>query len=334
MTVLAVIPCLNEAGHLDALLTQMLADQTFDQVVVADGGSSDGSLEIAKLHAERDPRLVLISNPDKIQSAGVNLAVRKFGEGKEWLVRIDAHCLYPDNYGGLLLTAAQEHGADAVVVPMVTEGAGGWQKAIAAAQNSVLGTGGSPHRHMSSGQWVDHGHHALMRISAFREIGGYCEEMPCNEDAELDVRQTKRGLKIWLEPKAALTYFPRRNLADLAKQYWRYGTGRARTVARHSIAMKPRQLAPVAIFLAICLLPAAVIHPIFAVPAMIWALACLIVGVAVGLKSGAGMTLLCGVPAMIMHASWGGGFLSQWLFKRGSDKPRYGLASSTFGEAP
>ncbi|WP_137680695.1 glycosyltransferase family 2 protein [Aurantiacibacter suaedae] len=333
MSVLAVIPCLNEAEHLEALLVQMLRDETITRLVVADGGSADASPAIVERLAASDARLVLLSNPDRIQSAGVNRAVALYGDGMDWLVRIDAHCLYPDGYVGILLDSVQANGADAVVVPMETKGERGWQKAIAAAQNSVLGTGGSPHRHLGSGRFVDHGHHALMRVSVFRALGGYCEAMPCNEDAELDVRQTARGLRIWLEPAGALTYFPRRSLGALWRQYWRYGAGRARTVKRHGIAIKARQLAPVAIALAVAALPLALAHWIFALPALLWAIASLGVGLLVGLRAGGGMALLSGVAAMVMHASWGGGFLRQWLAAR-SDAPRYGLVSAGEGGKP
>ena len=69
------------------------------------------------------------------------------------------------------------HRRDSVVVSMLTSGSGAVQKAVAAAQNSKLGTGGSKHRHLSAGEWVDHGHHALMRISAFTAVGGYDETL-------------------------------------------------------------------------------------------------------------------------------------------------------------
>lgn len=327
MNALAVIPCLNEAAHLDALLTQVLGDPVYGRIVVADGGSTDGSVAIIERHMKHDQRLVWIENPDRIQSAGINRAVEAFGAGFEWLVRIDAHCLYPDQYGSTLIAIAAEKEADAVVVPMVTVGRGGWQAAIAAAQNSVLGTGGSPHRHLTRGRWVDHGHHALMRVKNFRRVGGYCEAMPCNEDAELDVRQAETGVRIWLDPRPALSYIPRKTLRALAKQYWKYGKGRARTVRRHEIPIKLRQLAPVAVFFSLCALPLALLHPIFAAPTLLWVAACLLTGVIVGLRSDMGpMALLAGVPAMVMHAAWGAGFVREWLRARSHDTPRYGLA--------
>ncbi|MEM7688755.1 MAG: glycosyltransferase family 2 protein [Pseudomonadota bacterium] len=327
MSVLAVIPCLNEAAHLDALLQQILEDPIYTTIVVADGGSCDRSVVIVEEHMQRDARLTWIENPARIQSAGINRAVALHGADHEWLVRIDAHCLYPDLYGSKLVEIAAKRQADAVVVPMVTRGQEGWQAAIATAQNSALGTGGSPHRHLKKGRWVDHGHHALMRMASFCKLGGYCEAMPCNEDAEFDVRQHDDGLRIWLDPRPALTYIPRRTLTALARQYWKYGTGRARTVKRHRIAMKPRQMAPVAVFLALLALPLALLHPIFALPSAVWALVCLIGGAWIGVRSGPKpLSLLAGVPAMVMHAAWGGGFAREWLRGSSADEPRYGLA--------
>jgi succinoglycan biosynthesis protein ExoA len=119
MSVLAVIPCLNEVRHLAPLLKQMLDDTVIDQLVVVDGGSTDGSRELVAAMAD-GKRLILLDNPDRIQSAGVNRAVSRFGYEHDWLLRIDAHCLYPDGYAARLLLSAQNNQASAVVVPMVT----------------------------------------------------------------------------------------------------------------------------------------------------------------------------------------------------------------------
>ena len=118
-----------------------------------------------------------------------------------------------------------------------------------------------------------------------------------------------------------------RTLGALARQYFKYGKGRACTVRRHSIRVKPRQLAPVAIFLALFALPFAALHPIFALPTLVWMMACLGLGVLVGLRSNhKPMAFLSGIPAMIMHVTWGGGFASEWLRLRKLDTPLYGLA--------
>ena len=66
---------------------------------------------------------------------------------------------------------------DSVVVAMNTIGKGGFQTAVAAAQNSKLGNGGASHRSAGGeGRWVEHGHHALMRVAAFRAVGWGAKE--------------------------------------------------------------------------------------------------------------------------------------------------------------
>lgn len=291
MSVLAVIPCLNEAAHLAPLLRQMLADACIDRIVVADGGSSDGSREIVMDFAKRD-RVILLDNPARIQSAGINRAVQAYGANHRWLLRVDAHCLYPDGYATILLSASKRPDVSAVVVPMLTSGRRGFQRAVATAQNSVLGTGGSPHRHQGAGRFVDHGHHALMSIDLFRSVGGYCEAMPCNEDAEFDFRQMQAGGRIWLEPSAAITYLPRSSLGALWVQYRRYGQGRARNLRRHRMRPRLRQLLPLAVPLTLALLPFAFLHPIFALPAVTWIAVCLIVGLLIGLREGGWLSLI------------------------------------------
>jgi hypothetical protein len=75
------------------------------------------------------------------------------------------------------------------------------------------------------GAFVDHGHHALMEIAAFRAVGGYDPDFAHNEDAELDHRLRAAGYDIWLTGRTAITYFPRRALPALARQYFNFGRG-------------------------------------------------------------------------------------------------------------
>lgn len=326
MSLIAVIPCLNEAAHLDGLIRQMLADSVIDLLVVADGGSTDGSRRIVQDIALSEPRVRLIDNPARIQSAGINLAVAEHGDGRRWLLRIDAHCRYPDHYASTLLRAADAHAASAVVVPMLTQGQSGFQLAVATAQNSVLGTGGSAHRHLGQGRFVDHGHHALIRLDMFRSVGGYCEAMPCNEDAELDHRQTLAGGCIWLEPDAAILYYPRTRPLALWRQYYRYGIGRARNLRRHRMRPHLRQLAPLAVPAALALLPLVALHPVFALPATAWLFLCLTLGALIGVRQGGGWRIAAGVAAAIMHAAWAFGFIAEVIGNPRGVPPKYGVS--------
>ncbi|KQX18237.1 MULTISPECIES: glycosyltransferase family 2 protein [unclassified Sphingomonas] len=318
--VLIVIPCLNEQANLPRLLDRLVADTGGADIVVADGGSTDRSLEIVADYRRRHRNIHLLPNPRRIQSAGVNLAVTTMGRGKRWLLRIDAHCDYPDGYMAGLLDSAARHDATSVVVPMVTRGQACFQRACAEAQNSLIGTGGSPHRHLGEGRYVDHGHHALMRIDLFLKVGGYREAQSHNEDAELDIRLQAAGGRIWLEPGQAIVYHPRKTAGALLRQYFRYGEGRARTMRLHRIRLKPRQALPLLVPVAIALLPLALLHPIFALPAIGWAAICLTYGMLLGLRQRSACAAASGFAAMIMHLGWGSGYLRQLVQPRPGER--------------
>ena len=313
--VLIVIPCLNEEAHLHGLLDGLVRDNPGVTIVVADGGSADCSRAIVAGAAARNPDIHFLENPRRIQSAGVNLAAMRFGAGRDWLVRIDAHCDYPQGYVAGLLAAAEAQDAASVVVPMVTTGVGCFQRAVAAAQNSVLGTGGSPHRHVGTGRFVDHGHHALVRLDAFLAVGGYDETFSHNEDAEFDQRLTRAGARIWLDPASAITYYPRRSLGPLWRQYRGYGSGRRGTVVRHALRLKLRQAAPLAIApalllfaLGLLLLPASWWAGILMLPALGWTGLCLASGALLAWRARDRCTLFAGPAAMVMHAAWSWGY--------------------------
>ena len=316
--VLIVIPCLNEEAHLPALLAQLLEDTPDASIVVADGGSTDRSRAIVEELAGRHPRVHLLENPKRIQSAGANLAVARFGAGHDVLVRVDAHCGYPRGYVAGLLAAAREHDATSVVVPMVTTASECFQAAAAAAQNSVLGNGGSAHRRIERGRFVDHGHHALFDLDLYCRVGGYDESFSHNEDAELDQRLAAAGARIWLEPSLALSYWPRRSAGALFRQYRGYGRGRAMTIMRHATPIKLRQAIPIMILplvlLAILGLVLAAVVPaaaLLCLPALAWAGASLAYGFVLGIRARSICVAASGWAAMISHFAWSLGFLVQ-----------------------
>ena len=150
--VLVVIPCLNEAKHIEKVVTRLLAegDRLNLKIVIADGGSTDRTLEIARRLSKVDRRVVVMDDPKRI-AAAVNGAVRKYGDGAQFLIRIDAHASYPDRYCEHLLQVQARTRANSVTVTMHTEGRTCFQRAAAAAQNSMVGSGGAAHRNETGG---------------------------------------------------------------------------------------------------------------------------------------------------------------------------------------
>ncbi|QFI69803.1 glycosyltransferase family 2 protein [Sinorhizobium alkalisoli] len=312
---LIVIPCLNEAMHIEALVDKLRPslEPLNARIVIADGGSTDGTREIADDLATDDPRVLFLDNPQRIQSAAINLAVAEFGSGFDFLIRIDAHATYPDDYCVRLVEEAIAIEADSVVVAMETVGHSTFQKATAVAQNSKLGNGGSKHRTGAAGHWVEHGHHALMRIDAFRAIGGYDESFSHNEDAEFDYRLRQAGYRIWMTDKTSMVYYPRTRIGPLFRQYFGYGRGRARNFLKHRAMPGMRQMVPMAVAPVAFGAFLAIINWAAIIPFGVWAAACLGYGVwiAIGQRNPYGP--LAAVSAMIMHLAWSTGFWRELL---------------------
>lgn len=316
--VLIVVPALNEAGHIGEVIPALLADApSGTTLVVADGGSEDDTRNVVLRLSRSDPRILLIDNPARLQSAGVNRAVDLLGDGASHVLRADAHADYPPGFCRDLLAEMAATGADSVTVTMQTRASSPFTEAVAAAQNSALGTGGSAHRTGGGGRFVDHGHHALMQIDAFRAVGGYDPTQSHNEDAELDYRLRLSGHAIWLSGKVAVGYHPRRSLGALFSQYLRHGAGRARTVMRHGMRLRPRQMAPLLVPPAVLLALAGIAAALAGVagglwltlPAAIWAGICLTGGTVLAIRARRWPILLAGPVAMAMHLGWGTGFL-------------------------
>jgi len=314
------VPVLNEEAYiascLESLLTQ--GDTHRLEILVLDGGSQDRTAAIVQAMAARHPEIRLVENPARLQSAAVNLAARIAARESRILLRADAHAWYPPGFVTGVVAALRAQKATSVVVPMLTVGEEGLQRGIAAAQNSRLGNGGSAHRLGRRSEWVDHGHHAAFDRAFFLSIGGYDERFTHNEDAELDLRAQAAGGRIWLCADHPVTYFPRKDLASLAWQYMKHGAGRARTLLKHRLRPKPRQMAPVIALLAnlAALLVAPFWAPALLVPALYAAL-CLGWGVWLAIRGGDPWLAAAGPAAMTMHMAWGLGFLRSLVRHRG-----------------
>lgn len=327
-----IIPALNEAEHIGALLRDFSRQgDAVVEIIVADGGSTDGTQGIVEQMARTDPRIRLIHNPARLQAAGFNLAAAQAATEVDILIRADAHADYPPDFVATLLDEQANSGAESVVNRLHSVGTGGFQTAVAAASNSMFGTGGAAHRRGAPGCFIDHGHHALFDRATFLSLGGYDEGFVANEDAEYDVRLRATGGRIWFTNRADIAYYPRRDPRALARQYFRYGAGRAQTLVRHGEPLRWRQKVPALLLavLALSMLLAPLAPALLAVPL---AYAC---GVAIAtLILIVQQRRLCVVGAVaalpIMHLAWGAGFLSY----RFSHRRRAGYRFPLLGAEP
>jgi succinoglycan biosynthesis protein ExoA len=316
---LVVIPTWNEARHIAQVLDDLSVNppQIPMRFVVADGGSSDGTQAIVEAIAAKRDDVILLNNPDRIQSAAVNLAVDMHGADAEFLARCDAHANYPPGFLSALIRSREESEADAVVVPMDSVGSSCLQRAIAWVSDSKVGSGGSAHRGGATSGFVDHGHHALFTVDSFRRAGGYDPTFSHNEDAELDCRQRALGSRIFLDAEIRLRYEPRATLAKLGRQYFNYGRGRSRTVRRHPNSLRARQLAiPLHVVLSLASLPLALIDLRFLAWPLLYTCILIFTSLSIAVDRRSICGLLAAPAALTMHFAWGVGFLNGLLTVR------------------
>ncbi|HEY3672414.1 MAG TPA: glycosyltransferase family 2 protein [Acidimicrobiia bacterium] len=244
-SVSVVIPTYNEQQHLARTLASVLR-QTYPNIVevlVADGLSTDDTRDIARTF----PGVVVVDNPERIQSAGLNHALARVRG--EIVVRVDGHCVLADDYVEACVDALEDTGAVMVGGGMdpdrSTDRTPVAQRGIAAAMASRVGAGPARFHVGGPAGWVDTVYLGAFRAADARAVGGYARDLAVNEDAEFAIRMSSRG-GIWFEPGIRSTYVSRSTFSSLARQFYRYGRGRAATVRRHPAHVRPRQLvAPV-----------------------------------------------------------------------------------------
>lgn len=323
-TILAVIPALNEARHIEACIRSLMTGSPELRrvpLLVADGGSADDTVAIVERLKSDFSNLGVTHNPKRLQSAALNLAAMAHApDAARILLRCDAHSIYPENFILDVARSLSDTGAASLVIPMDAEGETCFEKGNAWIVDTPLGSGGAVHRGGNVSGWVDHGHHAGFDLTWFRRIGGYDESFSHNEDAEYDVRLGKAGGRVYLDASIRIRYTPRGDVNRLAKQYYGYGKGRARNVRKHGSRLKMRQAVPIVVvggslagLLASLVYPPTLLIPLAYVSALTLA------SVYVAWKHKSACGLFAGLAAGTMHTSWAVGFLREAIFP--SDAP-------------
>lgn len=312
-----VMPSYNEAAHIEVCLRSLL-DQDYPvdrmEVLVADGGSADSTREIVKRIAASDKRVRLLDNSaHRIQSYGMNLAINE--SVGEFLLITDVHAEYAPNYVSKLVEVFIKTGADAAGGAQRAKAASSFQQALSAALASPMGVGGAAYRSADREGWVDTVFPGAFRRAILEKVGLYDVKAVTNEDAELFQRILEAGGRVYLSREVVVHYYPRRNLRLLAKQYFKYGDGRARTLLLHRRLPVIRPVIP-----CICVVSAMVMMAVPALrPTLSWlmgayALLTLVEATRVGRKVGLWAIPIIWIIFPVMQAAHGLGML-QGLIK-------------------
>ena len=197
------------------------------EIVVADGGSSDESRSLAASF----PGVRVVDNPRRIRPAGLNAAIEA-AKG-DVIVRVDSRTALAPDYVERCVVAlerrAQPSSAGKCDTRPMTPAAR--HRGCDDVAPRVPGRRPSGAREARR-RFVDTVYLGAYRAVTIREMGGYDEWSGGNEDAELAWRARDYG-GVYLDPSIKSLYFGREGLQALARQFYRYGHNRARTIRKH-----------------------------------------------------------------------------------------------------
>ena len=250
-SVSVIMPVYNEAEYIDrslgAVLNQDYPSEKIE-VILVDGISSDATREKIALCAGKRANVILIDNPKKIVSAGLNMAIQR-AKGTI-LVRVDGHCEIAPDY----IRNCVQHLMDSDIVgvggAMETVGETPLAKTIALAMSSRFGVGNSAFRTTQGrSMYVETVPFPAYWRAEVLAAGPFDEELVRNQDDEYNYRLCSRGGKLLLAANVHSRYYSRSNLRSLWQQYYQYGYFKVRVMQKHFRQMRLRQFVP-AIFLA------------------------------------------------------------------------------------
>ena len=311
-SVAVILAVFNEEDHIDACL-ESLVNQTHraDEIIIADGGSTDRTEELLEIWRRRHVDMIrIIDNPGRHQAAGLTSAARV--SESEILVRADGHTVFAPDYIAQSVGTLVANEAVAVGGSQTGSAEGGVAAAIAAAMTSKVASGPAPYRHSDSILAVDTVYLGTFRRSDFLAMGGF-RLLPSGaaEDADLYYRWRERGRTVLFNPAIRSQYHPRTSWRQLARQYWKYGVAKADMRMLHGEFPHKRPYLPVALVVALGLGLA-----LGFITGLWWPL--LLVTSAWLVALGSVVVTVAGSPtvrlgaafaAAIMHVGYGGGLL-------------------------
>lgn len=320
-----IVPCFNEEKTiqllLDAILGQSIEPEKIE-VIIADAMSTDNTRICIREFAIRNPKLTIrvVDNVKRTIPAAINLAA--YSAQGEYLLRLDAHSVpasdYVNNSIYLLRSGkAQNVGGIWEILPGNDSCIA---RAIARAAAHPFGAGDAGYRISAKSGFVDTVPFGAFRKVDFVQLGGFDEDLLSNEDYEFNTRLRQNGGKVWLDTSIQSKYYARKNLAELGKQYWRYGFWKNRMLRKFPNSLRLRQAIPPLFVLTLIILGISsffvpIARIIFGSGVGLYLLALFSSSIIESVIKMDGCYLLMAFAFATIHFCWGGGFLYSYFEK-------------------
>lgn len=238
-----VMPVRNEERYLRGAVQRIL-DQRYPgelDVVLAVAPSRDATAAIARQLSQEAAAVRVVENPTGRTPAGLNAAIASTRH--PIIVRVDGHGLLPEDYIRTAVETLLETGADNVGGIMVPEGTTDFERAVAHAMRSRIGIGGAPFHVGGDAGPAESVYLGAFRRDVLERLGGFDENFVRAQDWELNHRIRSTGGTVWFTPRLRVTYRPRRDLRELASQFYCSGQWRRQVMRRYPTTVSARYLA-------------------------------------------------------------------------------------------
>ena len=221
MSITIIVPILNEIKYVHSLIDSIILFENQDlisEIIIVDGGSVDGTLEVLEFYNASIPNFRLLNNKKKSVPTSLNMAI-KFAKSK-YICRLDAHCSYPTTYLGDLYQLIEKTGAVNVGGRVITQSRSTTRQArsIKGVLGSAFGIGGSSFRlGVVKETIVDTVPFGFFNRESLIGAGMFDERLDRNQDIECNGRLRALGGTIILSPTVECTYWCR----ETFKEFWK-----------------------------------------------------------------------------------------------------------------
>lgn len=225
-TVSILIPTYQERDYIEECLSSVRAfakpDDVEVEVLVIDGMSTDGTREIVALISDSYPGVRLIDNPQRFQSQALNLGIR--ASRSDFILRLDAHSLYPRDYLERCLETATRVDADNTggVVNTMRRGQHYQAGLVQALITHKFGVGNSGFRTDAAEGPADTVPYGFFKRSIFDRVGIFDERLVRAQDYEMNRRIIAARGKVWRNPKIQISYFPQPDFVSFIRKQFVY----------------------------------------------------------------------------------------------------------------
>jgi glycosyltransferase involved in cell wall biosynthesis len=212
-----IVTVRNEEGTIDTLLDSLFAGtRPPDEIVIADGGSTDGTAARLRARAAVDPRVRALDAPGN-RSVGRNAAVR--AACHPVLACTDAGVtVEPEWLERILAPLESDPSIGAVAGFYRPEGRSPFERAagvVSAPSRREV----NPRRFLPSTRSV------AFRREVWERAGGFDEALSHNEDTPFALALKAAGVRVAFVPNAIVRWRPRGDLRSFWRQHRRFGFG-------------------------------------------------------------------------------------------------------------